>query len=211
MSGLLVLFACLAVAVAIAIPTVARAAGPTTKNPANTMRKAGGEQEEFLKISGLIFIKGENSKWKFSSTECKDLIVVAHKGTDMSGPIVGKTNATLNGDGSCVYSLKVPSDQDLTVGVQSFSWGASRLSASQYNKLSQQDKTVWTYAKVNDVWKKAVFNGDGFSAKIDYKELNANAKSNDKTSKEGLGGGLAPSLNLPLYINLTPDKSSAAC
>ena len=43
MSGLLVLFACLAIVVAIAIPAVARAADPTTNNPANTMRKAGGE------------------------------------------------------------------------------------------------------------------------------------------------------------------------
>src|ERR1700676_3365738 len=205
MSGLLVLFACLAVAVAIAIPPVARAAGPTTNNPVNTMRKAGGEQEEFLKLSGAIYIKGEYSKYKLSSAECKDLIVVAHKGTDMSGPIVGKTNATLNGDGSCVYSLKVPANQNVTVGVQSFSWGASKLSASQYGKLSQQDKTVWTYSKTaTDDCAKAVFNGDGFSAKIDYKELNANTKSTNKV--------IAPSLNLPLYINLSAaGRSSAAC
>src|ERR1700680_4182374 len=116
MSGLLVLFACLAVAVAIAIPTVARAADPTTNNPANTMRKAGGEQEEFLKLSGAIYIKAasiEYLKIKLSSAECKDLIVVAHKGADMSGPIVGKTSATLGGDGGCVYSLKVPANQAL--------------------------------------------------------------------------------------------------
>src|ERR1700676_1715364 len=196
MSGLLVLFACLAVAVAIAIPPVARAAGPTTNNPVNTMRKAGGEQEEFLKLSGAIYIKGEYSKYKLSSAECKDLIVVAHKGTDMSGPIVGKTNATLNGDGSCVYSLKVPANQNVTVGVQSFSWGASNLSASQYDKLSQQDKgsIEWTYAKVNDVWVKSGLNGAGFNfLKLDYKELNGGPK--DKTRLKG-------GLSMPLYIKL---------
>jgi hypothetical protein len=211
MSGLLVLFACLAVAVAIAIPTVARAAGPTTNNPANTMRKAGGEQE-FLTLSGPIFIKGEYSKHKLSSTECKDLIVVAHKGIgDMSGPIVGKTNATLNGDGGCVYSLKVPADQDVTVGIQSFSWGGSKLSPSQYGKINLQDKAAWKYQKAGDVWINGGFNGDGFSAKIDYKEFNANTKGS-KASKEGLSAaGAATSLNMPLYINLTPDRSSAAC
>ena len=198
MSGLLVLFACLAVAVAIAIPTVARAAGPTTNNPANTMRKAGGEQEEFLKLSGQIYIKGEYAKHKLSSTECKDLIVVAHKGIgDLSGPIVGKTNATLNGDGSCVYSLKVPADQNVAVEIQSFSWGASRLSASQYDKLSQQDKgsIEWTYAKVNDVWVKSGLNGAGFNfLKLDYKELNGGSKDQAK-----LKGGLS----MPLYIKLS--------
>jgi hypothetical protein len=196
MSGLLVLVACLAVAVAIAIPTIARAAGPTTNNPANTMRKAGGEQEEFLKLSGPIYIKGEYSKHKLSSTECKDLIVVAHKGTNMSGPIVGKTNATLNGDGSCVYSLKVPADQNLTVGIQSFSWGASRLSASQYDKLDQAGKgsIEWTYKQHNDVWEKVGLNGDGFNfVKLDYKELNGGSKDQAK-----LKGGLS----MPLYIKL---------
>src|ERR1700686_316439 len=164
MSGLLVLFACLAVAVAIAIPTVARAAAPTN-NPANTMmRKAGGEQEEFLTLSGGIFIKGDYSKHKFSSTECRDLIVVAYKGSYMSGPIVGKTNATLNADGSCVYSLKVPADQNLTVGIQSFNWGSSKLSPSQYSKVNLQDKAAWTYQKAGNDWIKGGFNGDGFSA-----------------------------------------------
>jgi hypothetical protein len=194
MSGLLVLFACLAVAVAIAIPTVARAAGPAN-NPANTMmRKAGGEQEEFLTLNGGILIKGEYSKHKFSSTECKDLVVVAHKGSDMSGPIVGKTNATLNGDGSCVYSLKVPADQNLTVGIQSFSWGTSRFSASEYAKLSQQDKSSWTYKKgiLSDDWVKAAVNGDGYPAKVG-KEYGKDAK---------LKGGL----NMPLFIKLMPGQ-----
>ena len=197
MSGLLVLFACLAVAVAIAIQTVARAAGPTN-NPANTMmRKAGGEQEEFLTLSGPISIKGAFEKFKPSSTECKDLIVVAHKGTDMSGPIVGKTNATLNGDGSCVYSLKVPADQNVAVGIQSFSWGASRLSAIEYKKLSQQDKgsIEWQYAKVNDVWVKNGMKADGFNfLKLDYKELNGGSKDQAKVK-----GGLS----MPLYIKLS--------
>jgi len=194
MSGLLVLFACLAVAVAIAIPTVARAAGPTTNNPANTMRKAGGEQEEFLTLSGPIYIKGEYSKHKFSSTECKDLIVVAHKGSDMSGPIVGKTNATLNGDGTCVYSLKVPADQILTVGIQPFNWGASKLSPSQFSKLSQQGKLEWKQA--SDDWVKAAVNGDGYTAKLDYKP---------QTSLNPGGPGFLGStrVNMPLYINLT--------
>src|ERR1700686_3035900 len=201
MSGLLVLFACLAVAVAIAIPTVARAAGPTTNNPANTMRKAGGEQEEFLKISGLIYIKGEYAKHKLSSTECKDLIVVAHKGTDMSGPIVGKTNATLNGDGSCVYSLKVPSDQDLTVGVQSFSWGGSKLSSIQYAKLSQQDKFSWKWQKVSDDWIKAGLNGDGFPAKLTPEKVESHVES-----KEYRQGKFKGEVSMPLFIKLTPGQ-----
>ena len=201
MSGLLVLFACLAVAVAIAIPTVARAAAPTN-NPANTMmRKAGGEQEEFLTLSGGIFIKGDYSKHKFSSTECRDLIVVAYKGSYMSGPIVGKTNATLNADGSCVYSLKVPADQNLTVGVQSFSWGGSKLSSIQYAKLSQQDKFSWKWQKVSDDWIKAGLNGDGFPAKLTPEKVESHVES-----KEYRQGKFKGEVSMPLFIKLTPGQ-----
>jgi hypothetical protein len=209
MSGLLVLFACLAVAVAIAIPTVARAASPTN-NPANTMmRKAGGEQEEFLTLNGGIFIKGEYSKWKFSSTECKDLIVVARKSGkaigDVSGPILGKTNATLNGDGTCVYSLKVPADQNVTVGVQPFSWGGSKLSSSEYAKLSQQDKTSWKVQKISDGWQKVGLNGDGFPAKLTAKLTPEKVESHGE-SKEYRQGKFKGEVSMPLFIKLMPGQ-----
>jgi hypothetical protein len=197
MSGLLVLFACLAVAVAIAIPTVARAAGPTNSPPNTMMRKAGGEQEEFLTLNGGIFVffsHGE-SNHKLLSTECKDLIVVAHKG-DISGPILGKTNATLNGDGSCVYSLKVPADQNVTVGVQPFSWGASKLSPSQFSKLSQQGKLEWKFDKASDVWVKPAFNGDGFPAAVGKDYMPKAPKFKD-------------SVNMPLYIKLNSPGSGS--
>src|ERR1700688_62186 len=196
MSGLLVLFACLAVAVAIAIPTVARAAAPTN-NPANTMmRKAGGEQEEFITITGNIYIKGSSlfHKDKWMPTDlCEKLVVFAHKGSDTSGPPVGKTNAMPGKDpGSCVYSLKVPGDQNVTVGVQSVSCGASKLSASQYGKLSQQDKISWKWQKVADDWSKVGLNGDGFPAAVG-KEYSKDAK-------------FKGSVNMPLFIKLMPGQ-----
>ena len=194
MSGLLVLFAFLAVAVAIAIPTVARAADPTNSPPNTMMRKAGGDQEEFLTLNGGIFYffsHGEGNH-KLLSTECKDLIVAAHKG-DISGPILGKTNATLNGDGSCVYSLKVPADQNVTVGVQPFSWGASKLSPSQFSKLNQQGKLEWKFDKASDVWVKPAFNGDGIPAAVG-KEYRGKTKFKN-------------SVNMPLYIKLNSPGS----
>src|SRR5665213_1015960 len=145
MSGLLVFFACFAIAIAIAVPTVARATSSPSKPPAVT--RVAAAVDMFLKLDGLIeFQKVDGSFYKelkLTDAECLKLVVVAHKGNDSTGPIVAQTNAMLGKDPStCVYSLKVPSGQNLTIGVQSFSWGESKLSAQEFLKLSPADKWV---------------------------------------------------------------------
>jgi|GEM_PF-2212979 len=202
MSGLLVILMCLAVGAAIVIPNIARAAGPTS-NPGIMMRKAGGEQEEFLKIDGTIFIKGapaftgiydkRKDKWS-PGTSCANLIVSAHKGKDMSGPIIGKASASLNGDGACVFSLKVPTDQDVTIGVQSFSWGASKLSPEQYLKLKLDDKAFYKESPAG-AYVKIALNGDGFPSTLGSNELKLDYKEHKQTS-----------LNLPIYLKLMPGQ-----
>jgi len=203
MSGLLVILMCLAVGAAIVIPNVARAAGPTS-NPVPMMRKAGGEQEEFLKLDGMIWIKGtpafagiydkRKDKW-LPGTSCANLVVSAHKGKSMSGPLIGQPAKTsLNADGMCVFSLKVPTDQDVTIGVQPFSWGASKITPEEYLKIKLQDK--WSYKELpNGGYVKNALNGDGFPSTLSTNELKLDYKEHKDTG-----------LSLPLYIKLMPGQ-----
>jgi hypothetical protein len=190
MSGLLVFFACFAIAIAIAVPTVARATSSPSKPPAVT--RVAAAVDMFLKLDGLIeFQKADGSLYKelkLTDAECLKLVVVAHKGNDFTGPIVAQTNAMLGKDPStCVYSLKVPSGQNLTIGVQSFSWGESKLSSQEFLKLSPADKWVPTVKLADGSYQKHAIKGESPSFfKWDYKEHKG-----------------ATAENMPLFVKLS--------
>jgi hypothetical protein len=193
MSGVLVLFAFLTLALLILVPTAARA-GQLPKAPSASMVER--YQPIYVKygsISGEILNKGGSfDKHKLSSSECAGLVVVAHKSSDMSGPIVGKTNATLNGDGKCVYSLKVPADPNVTIGVESFSWGASNVSSSEYLKLKPEDKWAPYKKLANGDWIKSALKGEGSFQKIVWEKHKGKIEID--------------SLSMPLYVTLTPGQ-----
>ena len=188
MSGLIVLFACLAIAIAIAVPTVARAAGSPSKPPVVTRVAA---VDAFLKLDGLIeFQKQDGSLYKeikLTDAECSHLVVVAYKGSDTTGPVIARTHASLGKDPSaCVYSLKLPANQNLTIGVESFSWGASKLSSAEYLKLKPADKWIPSAKTADGTFVKNAITGEGTFLKLDYKEH----KGQD-------------TLTMPLYVKLS--------
>ncbi|HET9392481.1 MAG TPA: hypothetical protein VFO29_02990 [Candidatus Rubrimentiphilum sp.] len=65
--------------------------------------------------------------------------MTARSGVGGSGPIIAKTNAMPGkAPGTCVYSMKVPANQDLAVGVESFSWGSTQNKSAR----STNDKMI---------------------------------------------------------------------
>jgi len=155
MSGILVFLAFLAIAVAVAVPTIARASGAPSK-PAATVRVAAAV-DYFLKLDGIkgeiFFLKADGTadkRIKLSPADCANLVITAHTGVDASGPILAKTNGMPGKEpGTCVYSLKLPSKSQPTgIEIMSFSWGASKLSPQEYLKISPQEKASWVYQKV---------------------------------------------------------------
>lgn len=201
MSGLVVFLAVLAIAVAVAVPTLARASTASGK-PAQTVQVAVAV-DMFLKLEGDIHVRkagGTQLEYlKLSPAECNKLVVLAHKGVDATGPVIAKTNGMPGKEpGSCVYSLKVPAGQPVGLEVQSFSWGSSKLSSGDYDKLSAQDKVSWTWQKsslklapgANPDWVKASVNGDGMFVKIDFKKYQPNSE-----------------VTMPLYVKLMPGQS----
>jgi hypothetical protein len=189
MSGLIVLFACLAIVIAIAVPTVARAAGSPSKPPAVTRVVAA--VDAFLKLDGLIeFQKQDGSLYKeikLTDAECSHLVVVAYKGSDTTGPVISRTHASLGKDPSaCVYSLKLPANQNVTIGVESFSWGASKLSSAEFLKLTPADKWMPSVKTADGTFLKSAIKGESVFQKIDYKEHQGQA-----------------ALNMPLFVKLS--------
>lgn len=149
MSGFLVLIGCLAVVTLIAVPTIARASGSPGKTPATVQVAA---VDAYLKLDGLITFQkvdgSVNQYLKLSQAQCTALVVVAHKGDNLSGPVVARGNAMPGKDpGSCVYSLKVPAGEDVTVEVLSWSWGSTKVASADYLKISSADKLAWTWNK----------------------------------------------------------------
>jgi len=197
MSGVLVFVACLAVVVAIAVPTVARASGSPSKPPAVSRVAA---VDAFLKLDGLIAFDTQNGSHykniKLTDAECKSLVVVAHRGWGVTGPIVARTNAMLgNNPSTCVYSLKIPTDQNVTIGVESFSWGASKLSSQEYLKLTPEDKTspLAPSVKLADgSWVRNTIKGESSFLKLDYKELKAQSAFNAPPIHIKLGAPVNP-------------------
>lgn len=194
MSGLLVLIACLAIAAAIAIPTAVRASGSPGKAPAAVQVAA---VDSFLKIDGIItFQKSDgsaNQYLKLSAAQCDGLVAVAHKGDSLSGPVVAKGNAMPGKDpGSCVYSLKVPAGEDVTIEILSWSWGASKLAPADYLKVSSADKLAWTWNK---------------ETTGDYLKVGIKGVSAPVTVLYDKHKGVSE-VTMPIYVKLMPSSNS---
>jgi hypothetical protein len=113
----------------MAVPTVVRASGMSGKAPVTSRVAAAPAADMFLKLDGLISLNFQKVDWTYKMTpaQCRSLVVTARAGVDGSGPIITKTNATPGKvPGTCVYSMKVPAGQDVSVGVVPFSWAADK-------------------------------------------------------------------------------------
>ncbi|MHB8146765.1 MAG: hypothetical protein ACYDGM_05795 [Vulcanimicrobiaceae bacterium] len=125
---------------------------------------------------------------KLSPADCGSLLVIAHEGYGVSGPIVAETNAVSgNEPGTCVYSMKIPANQSISVGVQPFRWGAGQLPADQYVKLELPERSATYNKSAPAASRGGAVAGESTFLKLDYKEHPAPAE-----------------LNLPIYVNLSP-------
>jgi hypothetical protein len=126
---------CLAIVFVLALPSIARAAAPpvTAVGPASV--------DQFIWVKGAIELSPASQKMiKFWNPVCSGIII---EGRKAGGELVASTHATPGSTpGECVYALKVPAGQALSIGVQDMSFKADAKDPSV--KLLKIDPVVNT-------------------------------------------------------------------